>query len=346
MTNPNVETTVQADTARDRRRAHRALIVVGLVAPAVLTAVAIALVALWMPDLPDPVATHWGGGVVDGFGPPATYLWLAALIGLGLPLLLVLTTLAMVRGRWGVTARFLGALALGLSGFSAMTAAGSVWMQRGLADAADATEVLPVLAAAFCALLLLSAVGWVLQPDISAAPAVTLKTARLAAISAGERVVWMGTATMARAGVLVVGLACVVLIGATAVLLLQAPEKVWIPLLVLVVVGLSLAATASFRVRAGADGLTVRSQLGFPRLGVPLDEITSVRAIESHPFAEFGGVGWRVGIDGRTGVVLRTGPAIEVGREGKGAVVVTVDGADLAAATLQAHLDRRGGARG
>ncbi|MEV7631454.1 DUF1648 domain-containing protein [Microbacterium sp. NPDC089318] len=342
MTTPSLDPATRSDAAADVRRARRALIVVGLVVPAVLTAIAVVLVALWLPELPDPVATHWGTDGIDGFGPPVTYVWLAALIGLGIPVLLVAATLSMARHQWGVTARFLGALALGLSGFSTVTTVGSAWTQRGIADAADATSILPVLLAAFCALLVLSAAGWALQPDVAAAPATTLRTGHFASISARERVAWLGTATMARAGVIAVGLTCVALIGATAVLLLQAPEKAWIPLLVLVVVGLALAATSSFRVRAGADGLTVRSQLGYPRLHVPLDEITSVRAIECHPFAEFGGVGWRLGVDGRTGIVLRTGPAMEVGRRGKGAVVVTVDGAEIAAATLQAHLDHRG----
>ncbi|MEV7620155.1 DUF1648 domain-containing protein [Microbacterium sp. NPDC089321] len=345
MTSPALDPATQPDTVAEVRRARRALIVVGLIVPAVLTAVTVALVALWIPELPDPAAMHWGADGVDGFAPPAAYLWLAAVLGLGLPLLLVTATLSMARTQWGVTARFLGALALGLSAFSAVIAAGSVWMQRGLEDAAAATDVLPVMIGAFCALLVLSAVGWVLQPDVAATSALTLKTAHVRSIAAGERVVWMGTATMARPGVLVIGLAGVMLVGVTGVMLLQAPDKVWIPLLVLVVVGIALAATASFRVRAGADGLTVRSQLGAPRLHVPLDEITSVRAIECHPFAEFGGVGWRVALDGRTGVVLRSGPAIEVGRRGKGAVVVTVDGAETAAATLQAHLEHRGAAR-
>ncbi|QMU97588.1 DUF1648 domain-containing protein [Microbacterium esteraromaticum] len=345
MTSPAHGPTTQPDTAAEVRRARRALIVVGLVAPAVLTAAAVALIALWMPELPDPVAMHWGSDGVDGFAPPAAYLWLAAVLGLGLPLLLVTTTLSMARTQWGVTARFLGAIALGLSGFSAVIAAGSVWMQRGLADAAAATNVLPVMIGGFCALLVLSAVGWVLQPDVAATPAATLKSTQLRSIAAGERVVWMGTATMARPGVVVIGLAAVMLIGVTGVMLLQAPDKVWIPLLVLVVVGLALAATASFRVRVGVDGLTVRSQLGAPRLHVPLDEISSVRAIECHPFAEFGGVGWRVALDGRTGIVLRSGPAIEVSRRGKGAVVVTVDGAETAAATLQAHLEHRSATR-
>lgn len=336
-----IDTDPQTGLSAEVRRARRSLIVVGLVIPAVLTAVALGLIAVWVPELPDPAATHWGAAGVDGYGPPGTYLWLAAVTGLGLPLLLVTVTLTMARRQWGVTARFLGALALGLSGFSAVTTVGSTWLQRGLSDAADAANVLPVLVGAFCALLLLSAAGWVLQPDVEATAPVTLRSPRLASISAGERLVWMGTASMARAGVVIIGFTCIVLVGVTAVMLLQAPGSVWIPLVVLAAVGVALAATASFRVRAGVDGLVVRSQLGFPRLHVPLDEIASVRAIQCHPFAEFGGIGWRVGLDGRTGIVLRTGAAIEVGRRGKGAVVVTVDDAQTAAATLQAHLDHR-----
>ena len=58
--------------------------------------------------------------------------------------------------------------------------------------------------------------------------------------------------------------------------------------------------------------------------------------------AEFGGFGWRIGLDGRTGIVLRTGPAIEVERRDKRPLVVTVDGADVGVATLNAYLARRG----
>ncbi|MEJ1087214.1 DUF1648 domain-containing protein [Microbacterium sp. Mu-80] len=335
------EQSVSAVAVDDLRRARRALIVVGLVLPLVATAIAVTLIAMWMPELPDPAATHWGVGGVDGFGPAALYLWLAVGIGLGLPLLMVISVLSMARQQWGATARFLGAMSLGLSGLSAVINAGSVAVQRGLDDAAQAGPIWPVMVGGFCALLVLSAAGWVLQPDVHPTPAAPLKPAHLASISAGERVVWMATASMSRGGVIVLAVAAVLLVGTVALMIFQAPEMVWVPLLVLIVVGLAMAATMSFRVRAGADGLSVRSQLGFPSIQVPLDEIVSVRAITCHPFGEFGGFGWRIGLDGRTGIVLRTGAAIEVERRGKGALIVTVDGAEVGAATLQAYLDRQ-----
>ena len=200
----------------------------------------------------------------------------------------------------------------------------------------------PVVVGGFCALLVLTAVGWVLQPDVRPTPAKPLEPAHLASISAGERVVWMATASMPRVAMLIIGFIVVLVVGITAVMVFEAHEAFWIPLLTLVIIGFAFATSASFRVRAGADGLTVRSQVGFPQVHVPLDEIVSVRAVECHPFGEFGGFGWRVGMDGRTGIVLRTGHAIEVERRDKRPLVVTVDGAEVGAATLQAYLDRRG----
>ncbi|WP_423494822.1 DUF1648 domain-containing protein [Microbacterium esteraromaticum] len=322
------------------RRARRALVVVGLVLPVMLTAIAAGLVLAWLPDVPDPAATHWGPGGVDGFGAPVTYLWLSIGLGFGVPVLMVITVLSVARGQWGGSARLLGAVALGMSGFSAVLTTGSVWLQRGLDDATQAGSILPTVIGGFSALLVLTAAGWVLQPDVHPTPAVALQPAHLASISAGERIVWLATASMARAGMIALGVGVAALVGIVAVTAVQAPEIVWIPLLVIVLIGVAVGAMSSFRVRAGAEGLRVRSFLGFPRIDVPLEQIISVRAVQCHPFAEFGGWGWRLSTDGRNGIVLRTGPAIEVQRRGKLTLVVTVDGAEVGAATLQAYLDR------
>jgi len=335
------EQSVTAAQESEIRRARRALIVIGLALPAVLTAVIVGLIAAWLPELPDPAATHWGVDGADGFGSPSTYLWIAIGLGLGLPLLLVAGTLAMGRHQWGGAARLLGAMALGLSGLSAVMNLGSVSLQRGVADASQVGSIWPVTVGAFCALIVLTAAGWVLQPDVRPTPAAPLQPAHLRSIAAGERIVWIATATMPRLAMALIGAVVVLVVGVTAVMVVEAHEAFWIPLLTLVIIGFAFASSASFRVRAGADGLTVRSQIGFPRVHVPLDEIVSVRAVECHPFGEFGGFGWRIGLDGRTGIVLRTGPAIEVERRGRRPLVVTVDGAEVAAATLQAYLDRR-----
>lgn len=341
MNSRSTEHSVTAQRVSDLRRARIALIVVGAAIPLVITAIVSALIISWLPWLPSPAATHWGVNGVDGFGAPSSYLWLAIGLGLGLPLLMVGSVLAMGRRQWGGASRLLGSMALGLSGFSAVVNGGSVAVQRGLMDAAEVGSIWPIIVGGFCALLVLSAAGWVLQPDVRATPAEQLAPAHLASISAGERVVWISTASLSRVAMLILGIVVVVVVGITAVMVVEAHEAFWIPLLALVIIGLAFASTASFRVRAGGEGLTVRSHIGFPRVHVPLDEIVTVRAVECHPFGEFGGFGWRIGLDGRTGIVLRTGSAIEVERRDKRTLVVTVDGAEVGAATLQAYLQHR-----
>ncbi|MGB3733006.1 DUF1648 domain-containing protein [Microbacterium sp.] len=343
MNSRPAEQSVTAQHAGELRRARRALIIVGVLTPAVITAVAAVLIIMWLPSLPEPAATHWGVGGVDGFGSSQSYLWMAIGLGLGLPILIVASVFGMGRHQWGGASRLLGGMALGLSGFSAVVNAGSVAVQRGVVDASHVGPVWPIVIGGFCALLVLTAVGWAVQPDVHATPAMPLKPAHLASISAGERVVWVATASMSRAAMLVVGLVVVVVVGITAVMVVERHEAWWIPVLTLVIIGAAFVTSASFRVRAGADGLTVRSQVGFPRVHVPLEEIASVRAVECHPFGEFGGFGWRIGLDGRSGIVLRTGPAIEVERRDKRPLVVTVDGADVGVATLNAYLARQDG---
>ena len=291
MTDRSVEQSVTAQHASDLRSARRMLVIIGLLGPAVITAVVVVLIIGWLPSLPDPAATHWGVGGVDRLGSPTMYLWLAIGVGLGLPVLIVAMVLAMGRTQWGGASRLLGGMALGLSGLSAVINGGSVALQRGLSEAAQVGPIWPVVVGGFCALLVLTAVGWVLQPDVRPTPAKPLEPAHLASISAGERVVWMATASMPRVAMLIIGFIVVLVVGITAVMVFEAHEAFWIPLLTLVIIGFAFATSASFRVRAGADGLTVRSQMGFPQVHVPLDEIVSVRAVECHPFGEFGGFG-------------------------------------------------------
>jgi hypothetical protein len=159
-------------------------------------------------------------------------------------------------------------------------------------------------------------------------------------IARGERVVWLATASLSRPAVILVSLIVVLVVGVTAVMAIRFTDRMWIPALTLLLVGVAFATSASFRVRVGPDGLLVRSMVGFPRVHVPLDDVVSVRAVDCNPFGEFGGFGWRLGLDGRTGIVLRRGPAIEVERRGRRPLVVTVDGAAVGAAVLRAYLDR------
>lgn len=329
----------------DARRARRAFLWVGVIVPVVITLLSSAVIAIWLPQLPDPAATHWsGGGGPDGFGPAWTFL----VIGLALPLALIALFAAMALfshrmpprdpngPQWSSTARLLGAMSLGVSAMMAVTMLASVGVQRGLSDAADAPEVTGSVFAGFGVAIVITVAGWFLQPAVSTSGAPGQEPVTPMSLAPGERAVWTSTATTGRAGVITLALSLLVLVATTVVLWALEAASWWILGLVAALMAVLILTMLTFRVRVGADGLLVRSVAGWPRFRVHPDDVRSVRAVDVHPFAEFGGWGVRLVTDGRFGVVLRTGDAIEVTRTNGRVFVVTVDDAATGAALLAA----------
>ncbi|OMQ13877.1 hypothetical protein A7K94_0220525 [Modestobacter sp. VKM Ac-2676] len=74
---------------------------------------------------------------------------------------------------------------------------------------------------------------------------------------------------------------------------------------------------------------------------MPLAEVAEAGVTDVRPFRTFGGWGYRVGRDGRAGVVLRAGAALEVVRGNGRRFVVTVPGAAQAAALLNTLATRQ-----
>ncbi|WP_460799100.1 DUF1648 domain-containing protein [Microbacterium sp. GXF0217] len=321
------------------RTARVRFLLVSILVPIVLVAIGLAVLWIWMPQLPDRVVTHWGTSGPDGFGPPIVYVWILVGVGLVLPVVMALVTLAAVSDHWGAAARFMGAMAAGMAAFALVLTLGSLGPQRGLTDAADVGDVWWLVILGFAVLALVGAAAWFVQPAVTAANGPSLDPAHRVRLTAGERVVWVGTATMPRTPLIIMGAALVLVTALTIVLALNADPAAWFSVAIMLIVLLALPATAAFRVRVTPDGLTARSLLGVPRTRIPLDEIASARAVEISPFGEFGGWGWRISLDGRSGIVMRKGPAIEVVRPGKRTFVVTIDGAEQAAALLQAYVD-------
>ncbi|GAA1470597.1 DUF1648 domain-containing protein [Microbacterium thalassium] len=325
----------------------RRFVLVGVIAPAVLTAVALAIQLSLLPALPDPVAIHWdAAGRPDGFGPAWSTLLIGVAVGLGLPLLLAAAALpGLRRGDRGATYRLLGAAAAGLSTMSAVLMTWSLALQAGLDDAADAPSILPALLLSYALAAAAGAAAWFVQPRASWAPPPAAPAAPLA-LGDGERAVWMRSASMSRTGGALIAGACLVMLAATGgAALFGAPAgAVWL------LVGLSLlllilaATTVAFHVRVDTDGLHVDSVLGLPRMGVPLRDVSSAAVVTVNPMGEFGGWGLR-STPGRFGVILRGGEALEVTRRSGRRFAVTVDDAATAAALLQALVRRAESAR-
>ncbi len=336
----------------DVRRARTAYLWVGVVVPFLLLVIAAVIALSWAPDLPDPVAIHWSGDGPNGFAP----LWVDVLIlvGTGVGLVALFAALAFFGHRltsgslpaapvsWSGTARLLGAVSLGMAGLLAFLLLVSLGVQRGLDDAHQAPGIgnETLIAMLLLAVLaVLAVVGWFLQPAVSprrdtGAPASALPLAD------SERAVWVGTAAWGTTGRVVTALSLLLGVAAVVFGLLTVQREVSWPVLIALVgaaVALFLAvSTFSLRVRIGAEGLRVRSALGWPRKTIPADEIADVRVVDVVPLGEFGGWGWRTSLDGRTGVVLRRGPAVEVAYGEGRTFVVTVDDAETAAAVLAA----------
>ncbi|MGO2745484.1 DUF1648 domain-containing protein [Microbacterium sp.] len=326
------------------RRSRTAFIWVGLIIPLVILVVASAVIAAWLPELPDPVATHWGTEGVNGFGPAWTYL--AIPLGLGGGLVLCMGLIAMFAHRmpqssakpavtqWSPTTRFIGGINLALAAMMAFISLVSVNIQRGLPDSADTPDIGPWVFVGFGILVVFTALGWFLQPKSAVAAMAQGAPAGSIPLTAGERAAWFGTAMMARSGVIVLGVGLALLLVST-IFVAARGDSSWVILAgTTVLIAVLTASMVVFRIRVNANGLRARSLIGWPNNRIRLEDIIKVETVQINPMAEFGGWGWRLGTDGRRGIVLRAGEALQVTQSNGRVFVVTVDGASDAAAVL------------
>lgn len=326
--------------AHDWRPRARAAALASALAAAVLVLVPVAVVRTW-DDLPDPVASHWGAtGGPDGFTSLSALL--VGVTVLAVVLVAGFALLARYLGRTASTLRLLVGTTVWLAGLLGTLLVGTLAGQRGLEDATQAPAIGPVLALALLVPLVPAVLAGLLVPADPPQPTeapVPADAPRAGGLRPGERTAWFGRAS-GRAGLWIGGGAVVV---TTVVVVVT---QLWAMMLLPLLLGVLLAATTVFDVRVDGTGLTVRSVLGLPRTHVPLDEVERADVVEVSPLGDFGGWGWRVGREGRTGVVLRSGTALEVTRTGGRRFVVTLDDAHGAAATLNTLADvrRRGGA--
>ena len=217
---------------------------------------------------------------------------------------------------------------LGTSVLLGITLTWSFGMQRGLEDAHDAPSVLVPLAVGAGVGLLAGVAGWFAQPNVttSGGTAPTPRAVAALALAPGERAVWVRTTTMSRVAMLGITAGIVALALGTVALGLTGLEAWWIMLATTLLLLVLACATFVFRVRVDPQA-HVRSSIGAPEFRIPLDDIAEARVTTVHPTAEFGGWGIRIGLDGRFGIVLHSGEALQVARRDGRVFVVTVDDA-------------------
>ena len=320
----------------------RRFVLVAVWLPVVLVAVGVAVQLVLLPHVPSTVAIHWNAAGADGFAPAWTQPLMTVAFGLGIPLLIALTTLpGLRRGERGETYRLMGATAAATSALTTALFTLTYAMQAGLDSGADAPTVWGALVASVAVAAAAGIGAWYVQPaqeatDAAASPATPL------ALSPSERAVWARTTAMNTGGAVTVVAAVLVVAVAAAVAWLTGaePPLAWLLAGIALLLLVFAATTLAFHVRVDDTGLHVDSVLGIPRFHVPLTDVVSAARVEVNPMGEFGGWGLRLSTGRRFGVVLRTGEAIEVLRRSGKRFVVTVDDAGTGAALVEALVAR------
>lgn len=317
--------------------ARRRILVIGGVIPVVMSVVAALITLTWLPELPDPVATHWGPGGVDGYGPAAIMIALPAAITIAFAAFAVFSSWKVSpRGLLLSGQKLMVVTSVWLSALLSVTMGGSLYIQRGLADASDSPDVLPWMLAGLVAGLVLATGAWFALPAMTRVP---LSSAAAAPIDVTdtERVAWSRTVTITPAAWWVIGVGLAVALGAVVITVVVDTWSI-VAIVLFVAIAAFVVGSAAWRVTADRRGLTVRSAVGWPQITIPTAQIASAQAVQINPLAEFGGWGYRWDAAGRSGVIMRTGDAIEVTKQNGKRFVVTVPDAATAASVLSAHI--------
>ncbi|WP_432521061.1 DUF1648 domain-containing protein [Kineococcus sp. SYSU DK006] len=300
---------------------------------------AAALVLSWREQLPEQLVVHWGPDGPDGYARPwvAVGLPTAIATALTLPALRVVTRAsdpAVRRAAAGsasaVSTLIAAVLLLGIGAQRDLSGGAAPGPERallvGLPLAALAYLLAHVLAGRTSGRAAVS--GAAAGPLTTPGP-VDPALPRLP-LSASQSAVWTRRTSM-RPLLPLIAAALTALAVATTHWLLLVPAAV--------VLGAHLA-VGSWRISVDARGLTARSLLGRPRVHVPADQVLAARATTVSALREFGGWGLRHDLRGRTGIVPRSGEALQVDLPGDRQLVVTVSGAATAAALLTTVADR------
>jgi len=311
--------------------------IVAVALPLLVGLVAVLVQVAWLPDLPDPIAIHWGTDGADGFGPAWSSIAMTGGLTLGLVGLFA-AMLALARGQAPTAIhKLLAVSSLGVTVLLAGTVTASVGVQRGLADAADAPDITPWLLASVVTALAVGAIAWFVLPK-AVSPTTELSPAEPLPLVAGERSVWIAETRLSGGAVAVILLAVGFAIAATVFATVVSDGLTWPLLIVPVLLVLLCTAGIAWRVRVEPGGITVRSQpFGWPRTRIPASDVASVDISHVEPLAEFGGWGWRWAPGRNFGVISRGGEAIEVTRRDGRRFTVTVDDAATGAALLAAY---------
>ncbi|MCP2030654.1 hypothetical protein L1277_000718 [Okibacterium sp. HSC-33S16] len=316
-------------------------LIFGIVIPVLISVVGAIVAMTWLPQLPDTVAIHWSEDGADGYGSPWTLILIPPVITVLFTVATEYTVRAARRARGATNnEKILVATRSFLSVILTTGTVGSLAVQRGLADAADAPNISAPMIIGAIGGLVLAAVVWFILPTAAPLTFDEKPEAEPLDIAPSERVYWARTVHISGAVVALIAVALAVAIGAAILTMVSSSNGSSLALGVAVFVALVSIGMSFWRVRADRRGFVVRGALGWPRVTIPNADIDQVRVVDVNPTADFGGWGWRWAPGRRTGVIMRRGPGIEVTRRDGRRLVVTVDDAETGASVVKTLIAR------
>lgn len=321
-------------------RAPRVITLLALLYAVVAAAASATAVWLVRDDLPAQIAVHWGSdGRPDRFSGLTELLVTNTILALAVPLLLLGVGVGLR------VERSMAAVSSGMTTFLGVVLTGSTLVQRGVVEPAE-VGVTAMIWGGTAAGLLVGGLVWLIvrrhPDDYAVASGSLIEGAPTLRVSPTTRLAWTGHTRVARWIWLIAGIALVPMLAISAVF---ASNRAWMDALLMLLLGVALGvvvlASAYSRVTIDAEGLRVTGAGIFRWVRLPLANIQGAVVTTVDPLGDFGGFGRRVAFDGkREGMVTSKGEAILVQRAEERPVVVTIDDAHRAAATLNTLLVR------
>jgi len=313
------------------------ILIVALILPLVLAGIALAVGFTIASHLPGSIAVHWDlSGKPDGYGSP--YSLPITVAAVCLPLTAIFGGAVILLSHRGPLTLLGKVLAVSSTWITLLI---SVIVLSALVDTGFGSNPGGIFALGFALATIVAAGLWfVLPPGLRGVGGTRLPSPPPVSLTTGERASWIRTTSASRAFIAVVIGASVLVAAATTLSVISTAGQYWALSFIPVVVILLLLTNFTWTVRVDARGVRVRSVIGVPWVSIPLDQITSADVIEVQALAQYGGWGIRWALNGRIGVIVRSGEALEVHRAKGLDLVVTVDDAGTAAALLNALVTR------
>jgi hypothetical protein len=332
------------------RSTHSGLrvVLVAIVIPLALTVIALIVSFSLAATLPASIPTHWNvKGEVDGYGSPYTYPIIIASVCL--PFIAIfggVVVLMTHRYQLTIMGKLLAVISVWLVVFLSIAMIGAL-----LATPSITSGTVPAfrvvgwsLLVAFVVAVAAAVGAWFLLPRAARRTPGRAPAVAPIVLGEGERATWIrSTAANPRVILGLVGILLVVT-AVCVLVVVHSDGRVW-PIVIIPILLIGVALTnLAWTVRIDDTGVRARSAIGIPTITIHLADIASADVLDVNSFTEYGGWGFRWGFNGRMGVIVRSGEALEIRRLKGLSFVITIDDADSAAALINSLIARTGAA--